>query len=241
MDGPRLLPILGLLLAACATAPAKVDTGNASAADEVQSPPVQQRVLLIDLHDDRYRPRLPPGLPPRPRTVITTMCVAPTGLVRSVKLEMGEEPAVNEEVIAKVKTWRYRPHVVGTQPLPSCFSIRVAMNRDGVTVTDGYVAHAEPGAGMLPPSVAQQHLIIDPQAEPYRPLMPPGLEGHHTAMTKVCVSSEGAVTLVEFMNPVDSRLKSEIAAKIGTWRYRPYTVDGRAIPFCFVMRLDLTR
>jgi protein TonB len=96
---------------------------------------------------------------------------------------------------------------------------------------------------MLPPNIAKGNLLIDPGSDQYRPKLPPALNRQGTrlfAMVKVCVKKDGLVDSVQLVKGADPLVDPEISAKVRTWRYRPYAIDGRPVPFCFMMRLDLS-
>jgi hypothetical protein len=91
--------------------------------------------------------------------------------------------------------------------------------------------------------IAKGRLIIDPSKDPYRPRLPQAYNyvGFHAAyMLKVCVASTGDV---ESVNPLRSRapveLTDEVVNRVKRWRYEPYSINGRPVPFCFMLRLDL--
>jgi TonB family protein len=59
-----------------------------------------------------------------------------------------------------------------------------------------------------------------------------------TGVVKVCIGTRGAVTSVQVLRSTgydayDDKLRREMR----TWRYRPYTVDGRPHAFCHVVTL----
>jgi protein TonB len=113
-------------------------------------------------------------------------------------------------------------------------------------VHGGVVGSAGPAVEaprMLPPNVAKGNLLIDPQSEQYRPKLPPALNragARLFAMVKVCVSKEGRVDNVSFLKGADPLVDAEIKTKVMTWKYKPYAIDGRPVPICFVMRLDMS-
>jgi hypothetical protein len=78
----------------------------------------------------------------------------------------------------------------------------------------------------------------DPQ---YRVIMPPAFRKAGMrlwAMLKVCVSREGNVSDVKIIKGMDPAVDPLLQAKIQTWRYKPISVDGRPITFCYNLRYE---
>jgi protein TonB len=95
----------------------------------------------------------------------------------------------------------------------------------------------------LPPNVAKGQLAIDPQQDQYRAKMPPALAKAGMtlwAMLKVCVKQDGNVDEVKILKGADPTLDPNIIGVIRTWRYKPYTVDGRPVPFCTNVRYEIS-
>ncbi len=101
---------------------------------------------------------------------------------------------------------------------------------------------SEPGT-FVSPTVARGQLAIDPQADRYRVKLPPVLARSGTslwALVRLCVSREGSVTSVKILIGADPLLDPTIVSVLSTWRYRPYTVDGRSVPFCSNLRYGIS-
>jgi hypothetical protein len=95
---------------------------------------------------------------------------------------------------------------------------------------------------VLPPNVSTALLAIDPSDEAHRPRLSPALinTGKHLwTLMKVCVARDGLVQEVKVMRGADPAVDPAVVAAVASWRYRPYTVDGRAVPFCTVVRYEL--
>jgi hypothetical protein len=193
--------------------------------------------LDIDPLADPYRIMVPPGLPDRPRGLAVRVCVAPLGDVETVNILNREEPALNALVAAKVKSWHFKPAVMNGRAVKLC-SLMHLVSQQGVLAPQSI---QQSRALMMPPNLALSNMTIDPQGEPYRPMMPDGISGHLFAMVKVCVAEEGDVTNVEIVNKVPPAVQREVDTKIMRWRFRPFSVDGEPRPFCFLMRLDFER
>jgi outer membrane biosynthesis protein TonB len=59
-------------------------------------------------------------------------------------------------------------------------------------------------------------------------------------MFKVCVTASGTVQDVKVIKSADTLADNDWMAKIRTWRYKPYTINGRSVPFCYPLRLTVT-
>jgi protein TonB len=88
---------------------------------------------------------------------------------------------------------------------------------------------------MLPPNVAKGFLAIDPQDPRYRPQLPPGVRHAGmsvSALLRVCVDRDGRVVDVKVLRGDDQPVNDAFIAAVRTWRYQPFKVDGRPVPFC---------
>jgi outer membrane biosynthesis protein TonB len=95
----------------------------------------------------------------------------------------------------------------------------------------------------LPPKVATGQLAIDPQDPRYAAHLPTALARAGMslwALVKVCVRAGGDVEDVTLLRRADPAVDPLIVAAISRWRYRPYTVDGRPVPFCTNVRYEIT-
>jgi outer membrane biosynthesis protein TonB len=96
-----------------------------------------------------------------------------------------------------------------------------------------------PGGGhtetipMLPPSVGKGFLAIDPQLPQHRPHMPPGYAGRTvSALMRVCTDRDGNVIEVKVLRGFDPTVDAAFVSALRTWRYSPFKIDGRPVPFC---------
>ena len=88
---------------------------------------------------------------------------------------------------------------------------------------------------MLPPKVAKGYLAIDPQDPRYRPQLPPGVRHAGmsvSALLRVCVDRDGRVVDVKVLRGDDQSVNDAFVSAVRTWRYQPFKVDGRPVPFC---------
>jgi periplasmic protein TonB len=99
-----------------------------------------------------------------------------------------------------------------------------------------------PPTTFVAPNVASGRLAIDPHAEPYRVRLPPALNRAGMRLwllAKICVRSDGQVERVSLIRGADSTLDPLVVATLKTWRYRPYSVNGRPVPFCTNVRYEI--
>jgi hypothetical protein len=96
---------------------------------------------------------------------------------------------------------------------------------------------------MISMAVAKSQLLTDPEIDRrYRFTIPPELNRAGVRMSgliKICVLRSGDVrsaTLVKSMDPSADPL---LIAKAKTWKYRPFTIEGHPVPFCYNLRYDV--
>jgi len=99
------------------------------------------------------------------------------------------------------------------------------------------------GPRLLAPQVARGLLLIDPNDERYRVSLPPALEragATLSAIVRVCVSAQGAVTEVRLVRGAGPAVDAQIPTVLGRWRYRPLTIDGKPTPFCYPLKYEIS-
>jgi protein TonB len=108
---------------------------------------------------------------------------------------------------------------------------------------DGIIGGSESVTHYLPPNVAKGQLAIDPQAAEHRAKLPPALM--HAGMSvwallRVCVDRDGGVVDVKVIKGVDPTVDASFVSAVRTWRYTPFRVDGRPVPFCTNVRYEMS-
>jgi len=89
---------------------------------------------------------------------------------------------------------------------------------------------------ILPPAVGKQLLLTDPDDERYRVKLPEVMERAGIvakAIVRICVSAQGTVTDVKVLKGAGPAIDPQIPGVLRTWKYKPYTLDGKPTPFCF--------
>jgi hypothetical protein len=109
---------------------------------------------------------------------------------------------------------------------------------------DGPPAPAPAPQGIfVPPVVARGRLAIDPNDDRYAARLPAAMArvgASLWALLKVCVRPDGVVSEVKLIRGADPSVDPLIIAAIQRWRYHPYTVDGRPVPFCTNLRYEIS-
>lgn len=103
-------------------------------------------------------------------------------------------------------------------------------------------SYTPPQPTFLPPKVAKGQLAIDPQSDRHRARLPPALARVGTTVAlllKICVDREGNVLDVKVLKSDDATAEPNIISAVRTWRYTPYKVDGRPVPFCTTVRYEV--
>jgi outer membrane biosynthesis protein TonB len=95
---------------------------------------------------------------------------------------------------------------------------------------------------MLPPSIGSGQRLTDLSDPRYRPTLPPSL--NRSGMTvwgiyRICVSAAGKVKDVKVIKSADQLVDNSWCEIIHRWEYRPYSIDGRAVPFCHAARIEV--
>lgn len=96
---------------------------------------------------------------------------------------------------------------------------------------------------MLTPQVGRQQLLIDPERDEYKVKVPPALrqqDMRFAAILKICVNAQGTVTSVQVLRGADPTIDGQFPIVMSRWRYKPYTIDGRPVPFCYPLRYEIS-
>jgi protein TonB len=110
-------------------------------------------------------------------------------------------------------------------------------------VPGGVVGSLGDAPKMVPPNIGAGQLAVDVLRDPYKPRLPPALNRAGNSiwgMFKVCVTASGTVQEVKIIKGADPLADNDWMAKIRTWRYKPYSINGRPVPFCYPLRLTVT-
>jgi hypothetical protein len=95
----------------------------------------------------------------------------------------------------------------------------------------------------VPPNIGRSLIRDDYQRDPrFAPTVPARLGAAGTrfwGLFKVCVDTQGEVYDVQVLRRADPQLDSRWQATLRRWKYRPYEIDGKPVPFCYPLRLDV--
>jgi periplasmic protein TonB len=92
----------------------------------------------------------------------------------------------------------------------------------------------------IAPHVGEAHRLTDLEDVRYRPSLPPSINRPGMmvwGVFRICVAGDGHVSAVSIVKSADPLVDHDWMAKIKGWRYRPYSVDGRPVPFCHPARI----
>jgi hypothetical protein len=81
--------------------------------------------------------------------------------------------------------------------------------------------------------------LSDPR---FRPSLPPALNRPGiivSGLFRICVSVAGQVDDVKILRSADPLVDGDWTAVIRRWQYRPFTLKGRATPFCYPLTLEV--
>jgi outer membrane biosynthesis protein TonB len=101
----------------------------------------------------------------------------------------------------------------------------------------------EGGAKLLPPGVGKGQLLSDMQHDPrYKPRLPPELNFAGSVvwgLFKLCVNADGQVASVAVLKSAHHLVDDPWVAVLRTLQHKPYSIGGRAVPYCYPMRLEV--
>lgn len=96
---------------------------------------------------------------------------------------------------------------------------------------------------MLSMAIAKSQLLTDPEKDRrYRFAIPPELNRAGVrmfALVKICISRAGDVQSASLVKSMDPAADPLLIAKVKTWKYRPFAINGHRVPFCYNLRYDL--
>lgn len=122
-------------------------------------------------------------------------------------------------------------------------TLAVAGSAVVVLSVDQSASELEARAKLLSPSVGKGQLLSDVFNDPaVKPYLPPSLNTAGRVvwgLYKVCVDTEGDVASVRAIKPADPEAEESWRATIRRWKHRPYTLDGKAEPYCYPLRLEV--
>lgn len=144
-----------------------------------------------------------------------------------------------------------RPHAP-TAPLPAALPVTL---RPGGGDGENLGAGSGKGAGLvpcpedadcggaplpprsLPPKVGEKSCLSCPL-----PQLPPAFLriGTQSILTRICVDADGHVVSAKILSGLGGAADDGVIETLQQWRFQPYAVDGRPVPFCYVSRFVFT-
>jgi TonB family protein len=95
--------------------------------------------------------------------------------------------------------------------------------------------------GDLPLLLAEQRRLGSSDEMPLRWPTQVGGPGGKALRLKVCVSTQGRVVEARVLDSVHAALDGQVVTAVLGWRFQPYVVEGRRVPFCYQPRWQLER
>jgi periplasmic protein TonB len=186
----------------------------------------------------------PPPPPPaaqversRPKTPRSVARVEPTPIVQP-SAEPAPEPAEKPEPAAAEVV-----EEAGDEAAPEGQVGGVAGGAAGGVLTSVAPSTAPvppPPPVNIAPSVGAAHRLTNLEDPRYRPTLAPTLNRPGISIWgifRICVSADGRVSGVTMLKSADPLVDQDWMAKIRSWQYRPYSVDGRPVAFCHPARI----
>jgi TonB family protein len=125
------------------------------------------------------------------------------------------------------------------------FQFGMHFRETGTDPADPDAAATSPPPARISAEVGASQRLADLNDEQYRPRLPADLipaGAIRAAELDVCVSAAGQVTSVAVTQSSGHKAIDDAwVAATKTWPYRPYSVDGRAVPFCHPVRAEIPR
>lgn len=94
--------------------------------------------------------------------------------------------------------------------------------------------------GRVPPLVTKHQMLTNPATDPQYRANLPSLTSRPGAILwaelKICVNQEGHVKEAKVLRSLDPTINSALTAKAMTWKYKPYKVNGKPVPYCYILR-----
>jgi hypothetical protein len=216
--------------------------------------------FLRTLEDERERllASEPPGQFASRMTQAAMRQAAERGwTLRKVRLGLGPSVAmagtlaIAAIVAARTAHWGEASHSDSEQAEAATIAAKQVSN-GAVRLPDGMaeaVSRPPPPASTGPQQLSMHAgnrlLAINPNLRPYRVYLPEefarrmGTGDKISPVLEICVTAEGAVksaTIVTGSIPV---VDAQIPTVILRWKYRPYLVDGKPEPFCYLTRYSI--
>jgi TonB family protein len=91
-----------------------------------------------------------------------------------------------------------------------------------------------PPAAVLPPRVGEKSCVSCPV-----PHLPPAylrIGASYSVMVRICVDVSGRVESVKVLQGLGASADESVVATVSGWRFSPYKIDGRPVPFCYATR-----
>ncbi|MBS1124244.1 MAG: putative TonB protein [Deltaproteobacteria bacterium] len=164
------------------------------------------------------------------------LCVDATGAVSEVHPREASTPRVHEAFAAIVKTWKFKPFVLGEQPRAVCSLLRLIHPADA-TVTAEVVPVPYPldDVVRVPNNVLKRTEgtdLVPPDDDDKLELQNAGGGAMVGAFT-FCIDPAGRVTKVKPLERTGfANYDRKLETALSGWAYQPFVSDGKPIEVC---------
>jgi hypothetical protein len=91
----------------------------------------------------------------------------------------------------------------------------------------------------VPTFVGNANRLTDEGDSQHWPSPPAGVHEPVSRSFEICVDRQGVVSSVQAKGPVDARVDTDWVTKMKSWKHAVHKVDGRAVPYCYPIRLQV--
>jgi TonB family protein len=93
-------------------------------------------------------------------------------------------------------------------------------------------------AHFLPPRVGEKSCVSC--QPPHLPEAYLRLGNTYQVMVRICVSKDGGVDSVKVLQGLGGAADASVLGTVAGWRFTPYEIDGRPVPFCYATRFTFS-
>jgi len=192
-------------------------------------------------------------------SIAVHVCVDGKGKIDRVEPQALPEAfaAYGQQATKLIRKWKVKPFVVRGKPVRACARLVVGYPEKRLEplqigmppASDMPTAPTEPPPLRTKPAPAVSDVtpevmekrrvagekVIRPSAETRAEMLSSGVD-HVIGSFKICVDDKGIVTKVKMLRTTTyEKYDRMLEAGMRLWKYRPFEVDGRAVPVCWAV------
>lgn len=168
--------------------------------------------------------------------MVMRVIVGETGHVEQVQAVSGPE-AMRPAAIEAVRHWVYKPYLVDGVARKVDTTVTISMQYGGGRAPCGTAQPWEPDFHVQVSSGTMAGQLLS-RPDPVFPALPAHSHVSGATVMRVCISAQGIVEkVVPVMGP--DVLRQTVIETLSRWRYRPYVVDGKAVPVATTVTLNI--